>query len=189
MPIDNSLNVSELFRRLGIKGDSLGSAPLLESLRLSLLIGDLSQLVPPLAGPYAGANHPLTSGVGTVNKWSLECRSPGGLRVQTVHAENSQVYNVWVTPVSPFGAILTTAVHNFSFGQAAQSVFHRHTPAAGVSPANAFRLEIAVPSRLPENFQTWIGPGEFFNIEAINTNISQVMTISWQEYPGALNPG
>lgn len=186
---DNSLNVSELFRRLGVKGDSLGSAPLLESLRLNLLIGDLSQLVPPLAGPFAAAAIGLTSGAATRNKWSLQCRSPGGLRVQTLHSDDNLVFFVFVTDADPFGAILSSAAHDFSFGQTAQSIFNAHTPAVAVAPVNAYRLYEGIPTVLPSEFETWVGPGQFFNIESLNNNVQQVMSISWREYPGAISPG
>lgn len=189
MPLDNSLNVSEMLRRLGVKGDSLGSAPLLESLRLSLNIGDLSQLVPPVAGPFGGMAQALTSGVATVNKWSLHCRSPGGLRVQTLHSDDALTYGVWITPASPFGAILASDAHNYSFGQNVLSVFEAATPAAPVVPARVFRLREAATSILPPGFQNWVGPGEFFNIEALNNSVVQEISISWQEYPGAINPG
>lgn len=186
MPLDNSLNVSELFRRLGIKGDSLGSAPLLESLRLSLVIGDLSQLVPPLLGPLGGASMVSTSGVGTNNQWALECRAPGGLRVLQLYANVVSNFSIFITDANPFGAIAASAAEDFSFGQAVQSIFSRHVPAAGVAPANT----LAIHGNDPRfDFENWVGPGQFFNVEAQSQNLVQRVSIFWKEYPAGINPG
>ncbi len=190
MPLDNSLNVAELLQRLGVKGDSLGSAPLLESVRLNLAIGDLSQLVPPVAGPYGGASLRRVSGAATVNKWSLQCWAPGGLRVQTIDlATNTNfIFNVWMSQLSPFGSPVVSAQHNFSFGQQVLSFFHSFPLAAAVAPANTFTINRGGPYS-GTVFENWIGPGEFFNIESETTNTTQELSISWKEYPGALNPG
>ena len=188
MPLDNTLNVSELLRRLGVKGDSLGSAPLLESLRLNLAVGDLSDLLPPVAVPFGAASLIATSGVATVNKWSLVCRSPGGLMVRRLSTLIARNYNIFITPANVMGAATATAVHNFSFGQIADSFFANHAAAAAVTPANAFRLELA-NSPIRFDFDNWVGPGEFFNIEAVAPNVTETITISWKEYPAALNPG
>lgn len=188
MGLDNSLNLSELFKRLGLKGDSLGSAPLLESLRLTLAIGDLSDLIPPVGVPFAGAAIQNTSGVGTVNKWSLACRSPGGLTVQTLSANDSGDYNLWVSQADAFAAPGAVAAHDFAFGQSVLSIFRNHAPLAAVTPPNTFRMQAALNSQLPNEFLSWVGPAEFFNIEASSQNVSQTMAISWKEYPAALNP-
>lgn len=185
---DNSLNVSELFRRLGVKGDSLGSAPLLESLRLSLLIGDLSDLVPPLGVPFGASTITSTSGVATVNQWSLACRSPGGLTVRTLRTATAGVFRVFVTPVNPFGAIVSSSAHNFSFGQAVRSAFSSHVPAGPAAPAFSLEIADAQPSFGLE-LDNWVGPGEFFNIEAGAVNQAQEIAITWKEFPAGLNPG
>jgi len=187
MGLENSLNVSELLRRLGVKGDSLGSAPLLESIRLSLLIGDLSNLVPPVGTPFGAVAIQTTSGVGTNNKWTLQCRNPGGLRVMTLEG-NTGDFNMWVTAANPFGAVVVAAQNDFAFGQAVQSDFRSHTPAAPVAPANVFQFGGAFPSTLIDRFENWLGPGDTFNIEAEGQNVNQTMRISWKEYPAGLNP-
>ncbi len=128
MPIDNTLNVSELLRRLGVKGDSLGSAPLLESLRLSLLIGDLSALVPPVGVPIGGATIGSVSGIGTFNKFTLQARSPGGLTVLVLEADTGNLFDLWVTDANPFGAVVNAEAANFSFGQPALSIFSTPKP-------------------------------------------------------------
>lgn len=187
MPLDNNLNVSELFKRLGIKGDSLGSAPLLESIRLSLLIGDLSNLVPPVGTPFGGAAIFTSSGVGTFNKFSLACLSPGGLRVMTLEATTGE-FDLFVTDTNVFGAVVNSAAHNFAFDQPVLSLFRNHTIAAKVAPAFTFEFGGAFPSSLVDTFETWVGPGQFFNMEATGANSSQNVRISWKEYPGALSP-
>lgn len=189
MPIDNTLNISELMRRIGAKGDSLGSAPLLESLRLSLLIGDLSELVPPVAGPYGHAAilAPI-SGIGNVNSWTLECRAPGGLSVQIMNGSGNNNYHCFVTDANPFGAVVTTGGGNFSFGQVALSIFSNRVPALAVAPVGVFTFGGFDP-KVDSNFANWIGPGQFFNVETQNQNASQLLSILWKEYTGALNPG
>lgn len=187
MGLDNNLNISELLRRLGVKGNSLGSAPLLESLRLTLSIGDLSDLVPPVGVPLGAASISSTSGVGTVNAWSLASRSPGGLTVERVETAVGN-YDVFVTDTDPFGAVAVTAAFNFSFGQAVQSAFRSHTPGAAVAPANVFGFGGAFPSILVRGFDNWVGPGQFFNIEDRSQNNSHEIFIAWKEYPAALNP-
>jgi len=187
MGLENSLNVSELFRRLGVKGDSLGSAPLLESIRLSLLIGDVSNLVPPVGTPFGGVAIQTTSGVGTNNKWTLQCQSPGGLRVMTLECNTGDI-NVFVTAANPFGAVVTTAAHSFAFAQPVLSAFRSHALAGAVAPASVFQFGGAFPSTLIDRFENWVGPGESFNIEAAGQNVNQTMRISWKEYPGAISP-
>ncbi len=188
MPLDNSLNVSELLRRLGVKGDSLGSAPLLESLRLNLMIADLSQLVPPLRGPIGGATIAQNAGAGFFNQWTLECRAPGGLEVQTLQTVTNGSFALFITPARVTGAAIQTAQHNYSFGQAVDSIFTTAVTAARVAPTFAFQLRLGQPS-YGTFFQNWVGPGEFFNIEANVTNTTETIMISWKEYPAALNPG
>lgn len=188
MPIDNSLNVSELLRRLGVKGDSQGSAPLLESLRLSLLIGDLSDLVPPVGTPFGGASIGAASGVGTFNQWSLHCISPGGLKVTVLRTVTTTTYAVWVTDVDPFGAIANAAAHNFSFGQRVLSLFRNHVAGALANPPRSLQFS-TIQGGFGVDFDNWVGPGQFFNIQATTANAFQEISINWKEYPGALNPG
>lgn len=187
MGLNNSLNVSELLKRLGVKGDSLGSAPLLESLRLTLNIGDLSDLVPPVGVPIAGAEISATSGVGTFNKWSLEVRSPGGLKVTRLEVPAGD-FDIFITDTIPFGARVNSVAHNFAFGQTASSLFGSYVVAAKVAPLFSFRFGGAFPSILARGFDNWVGPGQFFNIEATGSNANQSMRIMWTEYPAGLNP-
>jgi len=187
MGLDNTLNISELLRRIGVKGDSLGSAPLLESLRLTLNIGDLSDLVPPVGVPMGAASLQITSGIGTVNKWSLASRSPGGLRVTRVET-TANAFNVWVTDDNPFGGPLVDAAHNLGFGQAVASVFQIHAAAAAVAPLFTFSFGGAFPSILVRGFENWVGPGQQLNIEARGQNNTEEMVITWTEYPAGLNP-
>jgi len=187
MGLDNTLNVSELLRRLGVKGDSLGSAPVLESLRLSLSIADLSYLVPPLGVPIGWAGVTLTSGVATFNKWSLRVQSPGGAKVLSLGALVNNRFNIFVTDLSPFGAPTVDAGHNFSFGQAVVSSFSGFAPAALAAPLDVFEITGARMPMGPE-LDNWIGPGQFFNIESRTVNTTEKLNIVWKEYPGALNP-
>ncbi len=187
MGLDNNLNVSELLRRLGVKGDSLGSAPLLEALRLTLNIGDLSNLVPPVGTPFGAAALPEASGVGTVNKWNLECRAPGGLKVQSLEGTTGN-FAMWITPTNLFGAVLQFSTQSYSFQQPVRSVFNVYADAGAVAPASAFQFGGALPSTLQGRFDNWVGPGEFFNIEATGQNSVQTMRISWKEYPAAISP-
>lgn len=187
MPLDNSLNISELLRRIGVKGDSLGSAPLLESLRLSLLIGDLSDLVPPVAVPLGAASISSTSGIGTFTTFTLAARSPGGLMVTRLEVAVGS-FDIFVTDANPFGATSQVAAHDFAFGQFVQSQFESHIPAAKVSPPFSFFFGGAFPSILVRGFDNWIGPGQFFNIEARGSNTTNEIAITWKEYPAALNP-
>lgn len=189
MPLDNSLNVSELLRRLGVKGDSLGSAPLLESLRLSLQIGDLSDLVPPVGVPLGGAAISGTAGVGTNNRWSLECRSPGGLMVTSLDAGTGGGFRVNKTANNVLGAVASTAAFDFAFGQEVQSIFRNHIPGVLVLAGNSFRIQGIATNALSDNFLNWVGPGEFFNIESVSQNLTEVISISWKEYPAGINPG
>lgn len=189
MPLDNNLNVSELLRRLGVKGDSLGSAPLLESLRLSLQIGDLSNLVPPVPVPLGGASIGQNPGVGNVNKWSLLCRSPGGLVVNTLQSSANNNYRTLITDGLIFGAVVTSAPQlNYASGQNTLSVFRTHTPGVVDLPNFAFELRL-LPPGMGIEFQNYVGPGASFNIESIGTNVTETISISWKEYPAGINPG
>jgi len=188
MGLQNTLNVSEVLRRLGVKGDSLGSAPLLESLRLSVNIADLADLLPPLAVPIGGAAITSGSGIGLVNSWSINSSSPGGLTVERVEVAAGN-YTAFITDLSPFLAVATTAANDFAFGQNVRSRFRSHVAAAAVAPANTFSFGGAFPSILVRGFDNWAGPGQFFNIEEIGQNSTRTMSITWREYPAALSPG
>jgi len=187
MGIDNTLNVSELLRRLGAKGDSLGSAPLLESLRMSIQIADLSDLVPPLTGPIGGAGLSNTSGVATFNNFQLRSRSPAGLTVMSLES-NIGDFDVWISDENPFGGGALSAAHNLAFGQEVEAFFTTRDPAAKVAPAGVFFFGGAFPSVMERVFPNWVGPGQHFNIEARGSNVAQSMRITWKEYPAGLNP-
>ncbi len=189
MPLDNSLNVSELLRRLGVKGDSLGSAPLLESLRMSLQIGDLSQLVAPLRGPLGAATLVRTSGVGTVNNWFLQCLAPGGVTVLEINNRTSSNFRVAVSPVNLFGVSAVSAANNFASGQFVDSVFHAAAAAAALLPNTFWQIHGSGNATMGAMFENWIAPADFLLIEGISTNTTETMTIRWKEYPAALNPG
>ncbi len=188
MPLNNSLNTAEMLRRLGVKGDSQGSMALLESLRLNLIVGDLSDLVPPVGVPIAGATLGSVSGVATFNKWALQCRSPGGLTVLVLNADTGNIFDIWVEDANPFGGVVVAEVADFSFGQTALSLFSTHVPAAKVAPAATYRIH-GTQTAIPTNFESWIGPGEFLNVESGSSNVVEAISILWKEYPGALNPG
>jgi len=188
MPLVNTLNISELLRRLGVKGDSLGSAPLLESLRLSLLIGDLSDLVPPVGTPFGGGNLISTSGVGTFTKFALRCLSPGGLTMTTLRSNIAGTFRIWVEP-NPFGPLVATTFHNFSFGQAVLSRFLSFTPGAQQAPLNALEFSQNARPSFGQDLPNWIGPTEQLNIESQTANVTNELSITWKEYPAALNPG
>jgi len=187
MPMNNALNVSELLKRLGVVGDSLGSAPILEELRLVINLADLTDLVPPLATPVAGSHHTVTSGVGTFNQFTLDCRSPGGLTVQRIGTNSGTDWDSWVSDTDPFLATVARPTANLSFGQPAVSIFGSSAPAAKVAPAETIRLRGFILDELlsPDN---WVGPGQFFNIEAVSSNVGQRISIMWKEFPAALNP-
>lgn len=190
MPLDNSLNVSELLRRIGVKGDSLGSAPLLESMRMSLIVGDLSQLVPPLMGPIGGGSIIRTGGAGNRNKWSLQARSAGGLRILSLRMTGGGSVRLFVTPVNVLGVQAVLADQSFSFGQPVQSFFTAHIAAAATAaPVNSPEMQQGQQPGMGWQFPNWIGPSEFFNIEGEGVNQTEEITIWWMEYPGALNPG
>lgn len=188
MPLDNTLNVSELLRRLGVKGDSQGSASLLEALRMNLIIGDFSDLVPPLGGPIGGSSVFGVSGIGTVNKWTLQCRSPGGLTVTKLFTVATSTFSVWITDANPFVGPVLEVTNDYSFGQLARSALFSHPPAAAVQPAN---LVVLAEGLLSDGLDSknWLGPGQFFNVESNFANATELLSIMWREYPGALNPG
>ena len=189
MPMDNSLNLSEMLKRLGVVGDSLASAPLLDQMRMSMKVADLSGLVPPVSGPRGAASIEFTAGVGSRIKWNLHCRSAGGLIVQMVLADPSQSrgYDFWITPTNPFGALTSVANEEFAFGQVAQSVFsHANISGAKIAPITAIRFE----SEKVENIagQVWLGPGLFLNIESVGQNTTDKISIIWTEFPAMINP-
>lgn len=189
MPLDNSLNVSELLRRLGVKGDSLGSAPLLEALRMSMVVADLSQLVAPLRGPLGAATLVRTSGVGTVNNWFFESRAPGGCTVLEINNRTSGNFRVGIGPVNLFGVLAVTAANNFASGQVVDSQFSAAAAAAAVLPGTFWQIHGSGNATMGAMFDNWIGPAEFMLIEGIATNTTETMTIRWKEYPGAISPG
>jgi len=187
MTIANSLNVSELLKRMGVSGDSLGSAPLLDALRLTVNLADFKDLIPPLAVPMAGVHHSAGSGVATFNKWTLNARSPGGLRVNEIMSNSAAAIRMWISATDPFVGSVAVATAQMVFGQTARSVFFNAPAAAAVAPAGHYVLRSFPAGRLLDGM--WVGPGEFFNLEGDTDNIgSQLVTLSWTEYPAALNP-
>lgn len=188
MPMDNTLNISEMLRRLGVKGDSKAAAPLLESLRLSLQIGDLSDLVPPVPVPIGGAAIGQNGGVGGFNKWSLTARSPGGLVVNTLQTTTNNTFSLLVGPTLFFGAEIQSSQFPYASGQLVQSFFVTHTTGARVLPNLTMQLR-QLPSVMGRSFENYVGPGEHFMIEANNDNITQTIMITWKEFPGAISPG
>jgi len=187
MPLDNSLNVSELLRRLGVKGDSMGSASLLEALRLNLIVGDLSDLVPPTVVAMGGAAIAQNGGVGGFNKWSLLCRAPGGLVVTTLQTSTNNTYNLFISDTPIFGAIVQDMGFDYATGQNILSSFTTHTTGVRVLPNLTYQLRQLAPS-FGTHFEHYVGPGASFNIEAANDNITQTISISWKEFPGAISP-
>lgn len=190
MPMNTTLNVSELLKRLGVVGDSLGSAPVLEQLRLGVSIADLSQLVPPLRGPVGSGSAVQTSGIGNLNKWSVQSRAQGGIQILSMESSGvvtgQKEFRVSITDVSPFGAATPIAIQQFSFGQVADSVMAIHPAAALQSPVSAVRVNFMWLQEFSKNI--WVGPGLFLNVESVFLNNTEVMEITWKEYTGALNP-
>lgn len=188
MPLDNTLNVSELLKRLGVVGDSLGSAKILEQLRLTINIADLSDLVPPLAVPIAGATDLSTSGVGTVNHWTLHARSGGGLQVFNMQTDSNDLFVVWITDADPFANAAEIPTVQLAFQQTAVSQFFHVPPVAAVAPAASLFVRGPVLGNLIER-TNWVGPGQFFNIESLTANTQdEMMSVVWTEYPGLINP-
>jgi len=189
MGLRNTLNIGELLKRIGVDGDSQGSADLLESLRMGVQVADLSDLVPPLGVPIGGAQISSSSGGATFNKFSLHCRSPGGLILRSVtmiSAANAMDFFVTNTPV--FGAALTSTAHNYGFGQAVLSTFDTHTPGAKVAPAGTPTFFNNRQPSFGYQLFNWVGPGEFFNFEANSANVTDTLSIIWTEFPAGLNP-
>lgn len=187
MPLQNSLNVSELLKRLGVVGDSKGSASVLEELRLSINLADLSDLVPPLATPVAGSQWIRTSGVATFNKFTLHCRSPGGLTVQKLGTNGGTDWDIWVSDTDPFPDSIERPRADFSFRQPSLSAFFNATPAGKVAPGETIILHGFILDELLHT-DNWVGPGQFFNMEALSDNVGQRITIMWKEFPAAINP-
>jgi len=189
MPMDNTLNVSELLKRLGVSGDSMGSAPLLDSMRLGITLADLSDLVPPVATPSAAASNGQNSGIGTFNQWTLRAGAGGGLRVTGLQSDSAgQTFRVWLSAADPFGNSAAVAHADLTFQNPAQSVFFANTPpeAAQFPLAHTFVLNPDLDTCIRRG--NWVGPGQFFNIEATIANVFQRIAISWTEYPAFLNP-
>lgn len=187
MPLKNALNVSELLKRLGVSGDSLGSADVLEALRLGITIADLSRLVPPLSGPVGAASSLVTAAPVVVNQRSLHARSAGGLQVLQMGSDpqGSRQYDIWITAANPFGVLVAVGNQDLAFGQVAASEFAA-TQAAAVAPANSVRVIGSALAVFAPNI--WLGPGQFLNIEHEVVNTEEEFTITWAEYTGMLNP-
>jgi len=191
MPMENNLNVSELLKRIGVVGNSQASAALLDQLRLSINIANLDHLVPPVGVPVASAQDDNVSGVAVANGWALQCRSAGGLTVLGVIDNNSNTnqYYRWVTDTNPFAASAPSPHANFTFGQPAVSVFLVSTPGPIVAPIPAVDQVFGQQaSTHPLNGEIWVGPGQFFNVQARQLNVFNSINLIWKEYPAGLNP-
>lgn len=190
MPLKNTLNVSELLKRLGVVGDSQGSAEFLDQIRMGVQIADLSQLVPPIRGPIGAASEHVIPGSIKVPNWSLQCRAPGGLQVLTADLvttnPNSSEVSVFITASNPWAAPVVVGQQQFAFGQVADSVFSVGTTVAALAPASAVVIHHVSMTTLTKNI--WLGPGLFLNFENSLINTPMELAISWLEYPGALNP-
>ncbi len=188
MPMQNNLNVSEMLKRMGVVGDSQGSVSLLDQMRLSVVLADLSDLVAPLRGPIGACSELRNSATGTYNKWAVQCNSPGGLTVVDMHTNSSTtLYYCWVSDVAAFSNPTVMPKVDLSFGQPTLSVGFNYDPDVQEVPFNNFLVRgSAMSLMLGVN---WIGPGQFFNIESFTPNVNQQMlSISWKEYPAGINP-
>jgi len=192
VPLKNTLNISELLKRIGVVGDSLGSADILDQLRLTLNIADLSDLVPPVGVAKAQATNFLDADVGERAGANLLCRSPGGLFVETVGiGTGTTSMRLWITDVQPFAVAkaLGDVRANFTFGQTIEAIWTlyesevRVAPGASASCAQGFNY---VGGLIPAKI--WVGPGQFFNIEVNADNTDVVISVSWSELPAMINP-
>lgn len=188
--METTLNISELLKRAGVVGDSRGSGTLLDQLRMSVKIADLSQLVPPLRGPIAGGSLDVIPGLNKFGNWTLHCRSAGGLQVMGAVLEGTlgNIFGVkhFITTSNPWAAPVAVPVQQYTFGQVAESVFSTGTPVASLAPAEAVFTSILTTPIITKNI--WLGPGLFLNFELVNVNTPLELSIAWMEYPGALNP-
>lgn len=188
MPMDNALNVSELLKRLGVVGNSKGSAPLLDALRLGITIADLSDLVPPLQGPIGGFSQRVSSGAGDSNKWTLNSRAAGGLRINSMMGEGTGLWRVWITDADPFVGSASQPLTQLAFGQTVESRVLNAPASPAIAPAGALILRSNAIGE-PLQHGNWIGPAQFFNIESFRTSVAgELLTFTWREYPAALNP-
>lgn len=187
MPMNNTLNVSELLKRLGVVGDSKGSAPILEELRLSINLADLSDLVPPLPVPIGGATDLATSGVGTVNHWTLNARSPGGLQVFNMQMDGNDLFTIWITDDDPFAGAIPLSTVQLAFNQPVQSVMFHIPASAAIAPAASLFVRGPMLGNLIER-TNYLGPGQHFNIESLSPNTTnEMISVVWTEYPGLIN--
>ena len=192
MPMDNSLNLSELLKRLGVVGDSKGSAALLDQLRLTVNIANLDDLVPPVGVPVAAALTFNTAGVGVNNGSTIQCLSAGGLIILGVVDNNSTTnqYFRWISAANPFAASAVVAHADFTFGQPTVSIHFVATPeasAAVVLPPPVDQIISRVATN-PLDGEIWVGPGQFFNVMARQSNVFNSYCIYWKEITAGLNP-
>lgn len=190
MPMDNSLNVSELLKRIGVVGDSLGSAPLLEEMRPVVQVADLSDLVAPYAVPRAGAGEISTAGAGNFNKWALHCRSPGGALIEQLGSNGARAFHIWISDANAFVAgSAVTSKADITGGQPTLSDFILGTPSPQDRPAGAFYRARFGDDSGSLYINSYIRPGQFFNIESGTSNeTSQIFSLIWKEFPGAISP-
>lgn len=186
----NTLNVSQLLKRLGVVGESQSHAALLDQLRMVVNISDLSRLVPPLVGPVGSSSSDETSAVGSFNKWSLQARSQGGLQVLSMSTSGvpslQKLFLISITSSNPFGALTTIPNQNFSFGQVAESIFSVAPHAGHQLGSSAVEVNALYLDAFAKNI--WLGPGQFLNVESNFANNTETLQITWAEYTGALNP-
>jgi len=187
VPIENTLNVSEFLKRLGVVGDSAATMPMLEALRLTVNLGDFSDLVPPVGTPFAAASVRHTSPGGQATFFQLFCGSPGGLMVTAINAKLNNEFDIWVSDSQDFGALAGVETHEeLAFGQTSLSVVS-FGAGAKVSPASAVRTRGTDNAQMLSH--NWIGPGQFFNCEAVAVGVTNHdVAVSWKEYPGGINP-
>lgn len=191
MPLKNTLNVSELLKRLGVVGDSKASAELLDQIRLGVTIADLSNLVAPVDVPRASSSGLLNSGINQVAGATLQCLSAGGLRVDSINGTNlTRELKIWKNTVDDLSAFNHTIMPKLelTFGQTTQSIFSNISTHAFIFPSFAYTVE-QTTNILSDVFPNlWLGPGEFLMFEIFDTNTDTTLHLSWTEFPAMLNP-
>jgi len=181
---DSQLNFVELLRRIGVKNRT--GVDLAETVRMTVGAGDLSHLVPPIAVPVAGVTLATAAGgLGTFGQFTIQCLSPGGLFVLGLQSNDINQLGIFVSQANPFGALVAVPHQNFAFGQTALSV------ASAVAVAGAAVVPAGAPLIRGISFTTvpatpiFVGPGEFFCLEAETADTAIQFSIWWQEIPAA----
>jgi len=178
---DSMLNFTEILRRIGVKNRT--GVDLSETVRMTVAAGDLSHLVPPVAVPVAGARASVAALAAAHAQFTLQCNAAGGCFVIAATDDGPNMFHMWITAASPFGALTSVAAENFAFGQQARSVF------AGVTVAGASVAPAASPGARALTFPQislvpiFVGPGQFFNLEHDTANAAIELSLFWQEIP------